>query len=95
MAYFETVSFSCVTGHRKPEPEAYLIAVNALGIGPQECLYVGDGGSHELTGAERLGIQAIRFEPPMDGRGDVIDEDPDWTGDVITDLADLVACLPE
>lgn len=58
--HFEALSFSCVTGHRKPEPEAYLAAVHQLGVDPQDCLYVGDGGSHELAGASALGFSAIR-----------------------------------
>lgn len=72
--HFEAVSFSCVTGHREPEPEAYLAAIQQLGIDPQHCLYVGDRGSHELTGAAALGFLAIRFNPPPDLEGDSIDE---------------------
>ncbi|USQ79719.1 HAD-IA family hydrolase [Ornithinimicrobium faecis] len=91
--HFEAVSFSCLTGHRKPEPEAYLTAVRALGVSARECLYVGDGGSYELSGAEALGMSAIRFQPSDDMRGDTIDEDQNWSGIVITDLTDLVSRL--
>lgn len=91
--YFEAVSFSCTTGHRKAEPEAYLTAAHGLGVDPQDCVYVGDGGSYELTGASALGMSAIRFQPPENLRGDSIDEDSDWTGEVITDLTDLLRLL--
>lgn len=88
--YFEAMSFSCVTGYRKPEPEAYLVAVERLGVDPRDCLYVGDGGSRELTGATALGFSVIRFEPPVDLQGHPIDQEPDWSGNIITDLMDLV-----
>ena len=88
--YFQAVSFSCVTGHRKPEPAAYLVASDALGVEPRNCVFVGDGGSRELSGAAALGMTAIRFLPPSFDRGEVIDNDPSWAGPGITDLFELV-----
>ncbi len=88
--HFEAVSFSCVTTHRKPHPDAYLVALRTLGVEPQDCLYVGDGGSHELTGAMDLGMSAIRFEPPSDGKGEGIDAETGWSRQVPTDLAEVV-----
>ncbi|MDQ2852981.1 MAG: HAD family hydrolase [Actinomycetota bacterium] len=91
--HFEATSFSCVTGHRKPEPQAYLVAVEQLGVDPQDCLYVGDGGSRELTGAAALGFTAIRFDPPAHLLGDPIDQEHDWYATVISDLSDLIHLL--
>lgn len=91
--HVEAVSFSCVTSHRKPEPEAYLTAVRALGVKPGDCVYVGDGGSYELTGAEALGMRPIRFQPPDDARGYSIDGDVGWSGEVISDLRDLISLV--
>jgi putative hydrolase of the HAD superfamily len=34
--------------------------MQALNVTPEECLYVGDGGSHELQAARSLGMQAIQ-----------------------------------
>jgi putative hydrolase of the HAD superfamily len=34
--------------------------MHALKVTPEECLYIGDGGSHELEGARSLGMQAIQ-----------------------------------
>ena len=89
-AHFEALSFSCLTGHRKPEPEAYLTAVRQLGVRPEECMFVGDGGSFELTGARELGIEAYRFVGKSDDLGESIDEDDGWAGVTITDLHDLL-----
>jgi putative hydrolase of the HAD superfamily len=87
--YVETTSFSCETGLRKPDPEAYLVAVRALGVDAGACVFVGDGGSHELTGASALGMTAFRYAPHQGQTGDVLDRDPDWTGPTLTDLIDL------
>ncbi len=56
---FEVTAFSCQVGHKKPEPEIYLYACQRLGVEPEECVFVGDGGSNELRGAENLGITPI------------------------------------
>ena len=47
----DAVVLSVDIGHCKPHPAMYLTACRRLGVAPGECLYVGDGGSHELTGA--------------------------------------------
>lgn len=90
-AHLDALSFSCVTGHRKPEPEAYLTAVSALGVQPQECVFVGDGGSNELAGAAELGMEVYRFRPDRSDLSDSIDQDQTWRGPTLTDLNDLVA----
>lgn len=58
-SYFDDIIFSCETGYIKPEPEIYKHACNRLGLEPVECLFVGDGGSNELKGAENVGIKAF------------------------------------
>ncbi|MGN6332671.1 MAG: HAD family hydrolase [Motilibacteraceae bacterium] len=91
--YLDAVSFSCLTGHRKPEPEAYLTATRALGVDPHECLFVGDGGSRELSGAVALGMTAVRFTPPGRTEGDTVDMEVRWEGGRIGDLAELLDLL--
>ncbi len=44
----------------KPDPEIYLRAAAALGVKPEECLYVGDGGSRELFAARDVGMHPIQ-----------------------------------
>lgn len=85
----QAVSFSCRTGHRKPEPEAYLHATRGLGVAPEECVFVGDGGSRELSGAIALGMRTVRFVPQGEGIGETIDGD-DWHGGTINDLMHIV-----
>ena len=57
---FDAAMISYEQGLLKPDPEIYHRAMKALGVTAEECLYVGDGGSHELTGARELGMQAIQ-----------------------------------
>lgn len=57
---FDAAMISYEQGLSKPNPEIYRRAMQALNVVPQECLYVGDGGSHELEGARSLGMQAIQ-----------------------------------
>ena len=70
--YFDTTTFSCAVGMRKPDPRIYAITCVRLGLAPERCLYVGDGGSDELAGAERMGMTALRihvpYETPPDAR---------------------------
>lgn len=57
---FDAAMISYEQGISKPDPEIYRRAMQALNVAPEECLYVGDGGSHELDGARALGMQAIQ-----------------------------------
>jgi putative hydrolase of the HAD superfamily len=89
--HFHAVSFSCLTGHREPESQAYLTAIRGLGVDARDCVFVGDGSSHELTGAAQLGMRVYRFRPEAVDMGDSIDADETWTGQALNDLQDLVA----
>jgi len=56
---FDSVVFSCKVGCVKPEPEIYNICMEELSAEPNQCLFVGDGGSRELEGAKNLGITTV------------------------------------
>ena len=58
--YFDAVFFSNEQGICKPEKEIYYRCVEALSVQPEECLYVGDGGSRELETAEEIGMKAMQ-----------------------------------
>ncbi len=47
-------------GTMKPDPAIYQHCMDALGVSPAECLFVGDGGSHELEAARSLGMTAVQ-----------------------------------
>ena len=53
---FDATRISYEEGVLKPDPHMYLSIMEELGVKPEECLYVGDGGSKELFAAKELGI---------------------------------------
>lgn len=56
--YFDAAFLSCEQGIQKPDEEIFKRCMKKLSVKPEECLYVGDGGSHELETAQRLGMKA-------------------------------------
>lgn len=61
---FDARIYSVRVGRCKPHPALFLAACDRLGLSPAECLYVGDGGSQELSGAAAVGMGAIRLAAP-------------------------------
>ena len=58
--YFDAAMISYEQGVLKPDPSMYLKIMEEFGVKPEECLYVGDGGSKELYAARDLGMNAVQ-----------------------------------
>lgn len=58
---FEQVVASGDIGYAKPEPEAYEIAAQRLGVRLEECVFIDDREEY-CEGARAVGMQAIRYE---------------------------------
>ena len=58
--YFDAAILSYEQGVQKPDEEIYKRCMADLGVRPEECLYIGDGGSNELEAARRLGMKALQ-----------------------------------
>lgn len=58
--YFDQVVLSCNVGLCKPDARIYQEAARLLGVAPEACAFVGDGGSHELEGAQNAGMTPIQ-----------------------------------
>lgn len=56
---FELVLDSAVVGVEKPDPAIFRAALGALGVAPEETLYVGDLYDVDVVGARRAGIEAV------------------------------------
>lgn len=56
--YFDDVIFSYQVGFAKPDVSIYRLACDRLGTKPEQCVFIGDGGSDELGGASRAGMRA-------------------------------------
>jgi putative hydrolase of the HAD superfamily len=56
---FDSTIFSCVAKCAKPEKEIYELSLRELEVSPAESVFVGDGGSNELEGAENVGMATV------------------------------------
>jgi putative hydrolase of the HAD superfamily len=88
--YVDTAVFSFVTGHCKPEPENYLECCAGLGVEPQQCLYVGDGGSNELYGARAVGMRAVHLAVADEAGSLAYGRPESWDGESITSLTEAL-----
>ncbi len=86
----EVPVFSCVVGMKKPDPKIYKIALDGLGVDPDDCLYVGDGSSHELTGARRVGIHPVLIQPPYEDETAYKVDPEEWKGTRIGALGEIL-----
>ena len=85
--FVDAAVLSCEVGLRKPDPRIYWMTCERLGVTPGNCLYVGDGGSGELTGASRVGMDAVLIRASYDtSRGDR----EDWDGAGISTLGEVL-----
>lgn len=60
--FFDEAVFSCDVGLLKPDIHIYELAMQRLGVPPEICLFVGDGGSDELYGAKSAGMKTVFSE---------------------------------
>jgi putative hydrolase of the HAD superfamily len=85
---FDAETFSSTCGLIKPDPEIYLTTLAALGVDPEEALFVGDGANDELGGAERVGMTPVLFVP--EGRDPNWAEVREWRGLRVSSLPEVL-----
>jgi putative hydrolase of the HAD superfamily len=61
--YFDAVILSVQAGWRKPHPQIYAAALDKLGIGPSEAVFVGDSYRPDYHGPTQAGIRAFLIDP--------------------------------
>jgi putative hydrolase of the HAD superfamily len=93
--FFDVTIFSSSVGMKKPDPLIYNLAMEQLGVKPEDCLYVGDGASQELPGARRVGMNPVMvqvfgedFESPLpdNARGE-------WEGPRVSSLTEVLTLV--
>lgn len=87
--------FSVRLGVCKPDPRIYLAACDELRVSPADCLYVGDGGSHELTGAAQVGMTPVRLAAPDLAHHLVFDADTNFAGRKVGSLTEVVSLIDQ
>jgi putative hydrolase of the HAD superfamily len=64
--------FACLVvsgdyGYRKPDPRLFAAGLKALGVRPEQSLFVGNDMYHDIFGAQQAGLRAV-FWPTQYGR---------------------------
>ncbi|MDQ3208217.1 MAG: HAD-IA family hydrolase [Gemmatimonadota bacterium] len=85
--YFDVVVDSALVGVEKPNPAIFQTALDALGVAPEEALYIGDLYEVDVLGARAAGIEAVLLTPSSPDP-----ERPCRTAESIDELVD--ALLP-
>lgn len=85
--------YSVDVGECKPHPAMYAAACRRLGVAPEHCLYIGDGGSQELTGAAAAGMYPVRLAAADLSGHLVFAPDREFAGPVVRSLTDVVRLL--
>ncbi|MGH3736684.1 MAG: HAD family hydrolase [Micromonosporaceae bacterium] len=91
--YVDAPVFSIEVGACKPDQQMYATACRRLGVPPERCLYVGDGGSRELTGARQAGMTAIRLVAEDSARHAALRTESGWDGPVIRSLTEVLSMV--
>jgi putative hydrolase of the HAD superfamily len=83
--YFQSTTISGRAGLEKPDPRIFALALESLGVAPEEAAHVGDSVRHDVAGARAAGLLPVLIDrggnvPP----GDYLR---------VTDLTDLPAAL--
>ncbi len=86
----DTAVLSYEVGLAKPDPRIFVLAAHRLGVKVEGCLFVGDGGSGELTGAAKAGMTAMLVCAPHDREDE---EQRGWTGHKISAIPEVLDVL--
>lgn len=76
-SFFEVAVFSSEIGVRKPQPRIYQAALDALGVRPDEAVFIGDRLREDVEGPGALGMRTVlsheyRQESPDASRPDAV-----------------------
>lgn len=82
--------FSCDVGLRKPDPRIYRLATDRLGVDPEDCMFIGDGGSQELSGALEVGMHPVLIRVDADSDEAHLSRREEWEGTTIASLAEVL-----
>ncbi|MGC8960822.1 MAG: HAD family hydrolase [Candidatus Bathyarchaeia archaeon] len=77
--YFGVVVTSAQVGLRKPAPEPFVKALEALNEEPGEAAFIGDTFSADIVGAKRIGMRAIYLNRNDDPKSMDCGITPDYT----------------
>jgi len=56
---FDAILSSATVRSEKPDPRIFELALERLGVAPEEALHVGDSHGNDVVGARLVGIEAV------------------------------------
>ena len=62
-AAVDVVIDSAVVGVEKPDPAIFALALDALELAAEDCVYLGDSAYFDVRGAQAAGIEALHLTP--------------------------------
>lgn len=90
---FQVLVFSGEVGKTKPHPKMFQLALDGLGVQPQECLHLGDLQHTDIAGAKAAGMRAAWIHRPVYAGVEQKDHGPDVTvGGVKEIMEKLLQC---
>ena len=97
--YWDMILGSEVVGYYKPQPEAYLVACEKVGLNPNECMMVAAHNS-DLSSARKVGLKTAfvlrSHEHGVNQKSDLKPlESWDYVANDFFDLADKLGCEKE
>ncbi|MFC2031944.1 HAD family hydrolase [Chloroflexota bacterium] len=87
--------FSCSVGFGKPDPRIYKLAAEQLFVPLEQCLYVGDGGNQELSGALRVGMNPVLIRLDAASTEAHLINREHWAGPTIQSLREVLTMVTE
>lgn len=84
--------YSCDVGYRKPHRRIFDIALEQMGIAPEQAIFVGDLVKADVRGANRAGLKSIWRKPPHQPNSDR-DHEADAVINSIRDLPRVIRQL--
>lgn len=89
----DTRVLSCEEGRRKPDPELFRLVARRLTMAPDQCVYVGDGGGRELTGAKACGMTPYMLRADDWGDNHAYNREDTWPGPYLAALSEVLPLL--
>jgi HAD superfamily hydrolase (TIGR01509 family) len=83
---FDVIVFSCDVGYLKPDPRIFKIALQQLGVKPEEAVLVGDKIRTDILGGAILGVKTILLETRLRV---IVENDQNYVNAIIPSLRSL------
>jgi len=64
--YFNEIQISGEEKYSKPDPRAFKMIADNLGVDSKNCIFIGDSKKYDIEGALAAGMQAIHIQPSFD-----------------------------